>query len=234
MFMNRIMQEKVRTWRLWGRETWRGITRATLHWSKGAELNPLPQLCWVQGWHEDHYWLLKSIMHLDVSSGLDVAQEMMSFSSTQSKPPVIVSIMFFHHLNSMEQRFSHRLNGTPCQVTATPKAFCNGHGGWIREFSEFPQSPQKESSSKLWDISIMNHWLFMFTEWLFTSLLTEWFFLVIMHENRIWNERYYAVCINLLFYFGMEDFKSCWIVNITAIECVRECAWVNTNSNLDD
>ena len=35
-----------------------------------------------------------------------------------------------------------------------------------------------------------------------------------MHENRIWNVRYYTVCINLLSNLGMED--SCWITIIIA------------------
>lgn len=53
----------------------------------------------------------KSIMHLDVPSGLDVAREMMSFSSTQSKPPVIMSIVF-HYVNATKQSFSKSLNDT--------------------------------------------------------------------------------------------------------------------------
>lgn len=130
---------------------------ASLHWWKGTELTSLPQLCWEEGWHKDHYWLWKSY-----AFGYDV----WSLS--------LLKRLFFHLLYSWcPSAFSPFQLPLPpivwmahelwvCQVTNALELTAVGHWvGW--RYHNFPNSPS-EALIKLWDIYIKNSHLFMFTE----------------------------------------------------------------------
>lgn len=127
---------------------------------------------------------------------------------------------------------SHRLNGlqvSAVPVTVVAELHVSGMSLDERFTPDISSNHNKKKSSwKLLGISIYEP-LVMLREWLFTSLLTEWF-LVIMHENRIWNERYYTVCIHLLSFFSMEDwFQKQLDHKHYCYRPLKECVWENVH-----